>query len=236
MKAKPKREIKAIAIIIMIPAILLLLGALLLLPKFLIDEDTKTLYKIKEIVNSRVTPSARSFPDRMELLGGSGSVLFEEGRSTIISSRETEEDFSDVIAAITEITREVNELISQRENLSYPAVDIEIYLEHWAEWNIRVIPKQNRIILGINERISFPETMEQCRGFENIDVGGYRGGSVDLPDNVGELFADFDGLRSLRIDGILSEDTETAVRGFSGLDGVDVELGTFENGKHKRIL
>lgn len=233
---KAKREIKAVAVIIMIPAILLLFAAGMLLPKIFANEDTKTLYDIKDIVNSRVTPSARRFPEKMKLLGSSGSILSEEGRTTIISSRETEEDFSDVIAAIPEITKEVNELISQSEHLSYPAVDIEIYIEHWAEWNIRVIPKQNKIILGINERISFAEAMEYCHGFEDIDVGGYCGYSVDLPDNVGELFADFDGLRSLRIDSILYGDTETALRGLSGLDGVDVTLGTFENGKFKRIL
>lgn len=236
MKAKPKREINAVALIITIPAILLLFAAGMLLPKILIDEDTKTLYKLKDIVHSRITPSARRFPEKMELLGGSGSVMFEEGRTTIISSRETEEDFSDVIAAIPEITKEVNELISQSEHLSYPATDIEIYIEHWAEWDIRVIPKQSKIVLGINERISFAEAMEYCRGFEDITVGGYRGYSVDLPDNVGELFADFDGLRSLRIDSIMHGDTEAALRGMSVLDGVDVELGTFENGKYKRIL
>lgn len=234
MKRKPKRAIITAAVIITIPAVLF--AAFLLLPRIFADEDSKALYDIKKIVNSRVTPSARRFPEKMELLGGSGSVMFEEGRTTIISSRETEEDFSDVIGAIPEITKEVNELISQSEHLSYPATDIEIYIEHWSEWDIRVIPKQNKIILGINERISFAEAMEYCRGFEDITVGGYWRYSVDLPDNVGELFADFDGLRSLWIDSILYGDTETALRELSELDGVDVELGTFENGKFKRIL
>lgn len=233
MNVKPKRAV-IIAVIIAIPAILF--AASLLLPRIFADEDSETLYNIKDIVHSRVTPSARSFPEAMRLLGASGSVLFDEGSTTLVSARETEEDFSDVIAEIPAITEEVNKLISQSEHLSYPATDIEVYIEYWSEWNIRIFPKQSRIALGINERISLAEALEYCRGFENIEIGGYWGYRVDLPDNVGELFADLDGLRSLRIDSILYGDTEMAVRELSELEGVDITLGTIENGKYKHIL
>lgn len=234
MNVKLKRAIIIIAAVIVKFAILF--AVCLLLPRIFAGEDAETLYRIKDIVHSRVTPSARRFPEAMRLLGASGSVLFEEGRTTLVSSRETEEDFSDVISEIPAITEEVNELISQSEHLSYPATDIEIYIEHWTEWNIRIFPKQSRIELGINERISLAEAVEYCRGFENIGFGGYGGYSVDLPDNVGELFADLDDLNSLRIDSILYGDTEMAVRELSELEGVDITLGTFENGKYKHIL
>ena len=233
MNVKLKRAIIIISAVIVKLAMLF---AVCLLPRIFADEDTETLYKIKDIVHSRVTPSARRFPEAMRLLGASGSVLFEEGRTTLVSSRETEDDFSDVISEIPAITEEVNKLISQSEHLSYPASDIEIYIEHWTEWNIRIFPKQSRIELGINERISLAEALEYCRGFENIDIGGYWGYSVDLPDNVGELFADIDDLNSLRIDSILYGDTEMAVRELSKLEDIDITLGTFENGKYKHIL
>lgn len=233
MNVKLKRAIIIISAVIVK---LSMLFAVCLPPRIFADEDSETLYRIKDIVHSRVMPSARRFPEAMRLLGASGSVLFEEGRTTLVSSRETEEDFSDVISEIPAITEEVNKLISQSEHLSYPATDIEIYIEHWTEWNIRIFPKQSRIELGINERISLAEAVEYCRGFENIGFGGYWGYSVDLPDNVGELFADIDDLHSLRIDSILYGDTEMAVRELSELEGVDITLGTIENGKYKHIL
>ena len=234
MNVKLKRAIITIAVILAIPA--MLFSASLILPRIFADVDSETLYKIKDIVHRRVTPSAQSFPEAMRLLGASGSILFEDGRTTLVSSRKTEEDFSDVIAEIPAITEEINKLIAQSEYLSYPATDIEIYIEHWAEWNICIFPKQGKIALGLNERISLANALEYCRGFENIDIGGYWGYSVDLPDNVGELFADLDGLRSLSIDKILYEDTEMGVRELSELEGVDITLGTFENGEYKHIL
>ena len=233
MNVKLKRAIIIISAVIVKFAMLF---AVCLLPRIFAGEDAKTLYRIKDIVHSRVTPSARRFPEAMRLLGASGSVLFEEGRTTLVSSRETEEDFSDVISEIPVITEEVNKLISQSEHLSYLATDIEIYIEHWTEWNICIFPRQSKIVLGINERISLAEALEYCRGFENIDIGGYWGYSVDIPDNVGELFADLDDLNSLRIDSILYGDTEMAVRELSEFEGVDVSLGTFENGEYKEIF
>ncbi len=222
MNVKLKRAMIITAAVIVKFA--MLTAAFFLLPRVLADEDSATLYKIKDIVHSRVTPSARRFPEKMRMLGASGNIWDEEGRTTISSTMETEEDFSDVIAAIPEITEEVNGLIAQNQYLSHPAVDIEIYIEHWSEWNIRIYPKQSRIVLGINERISFAEAVQYCREFENIDVGGYWGFDVDIPDNTGELFANFDGLHSLEINSIKCEDTETAVRELSGLEGVKVTL------------
>ncbi len=230
MNVKLKRAMIITAAVIVKFAILT--TAVFLLPRALADEDSETLYKIKDIVHSRVTPSARSFPQKMRMLGASGDVLFEDGQTTVCSAMETEEDFLDVIMEIPEITREVNELITQSSHLSYPATNIEIYIEHWSAWNIRIFPKQSRIALGINEQISFAEAVQYCREFENIDVGGYWGFEVDIPENVGELFADFDFLRSLEITDIMREDTETAVRELSGLEGVRV---TLRDGKHNII-
>lgn len=195
------------------------------LPRAVGGEETKALYKIKDIVHSRIEPQAGDLLDAARHFSGSGTCEYKNGVLTVLSYTKTGAAFPDAASAVPGLLEELRGCISQNELLSGENTEVEVCVENWSKWEIRIFPKRGKIIIALNGFIPLGEALDCCREFEEIDIGGYWGYSVTLPEDFGaDSFSDFLKLRALTLASLSHGDAERASAALKALSGVDVTI------------
>ena len=221
-----KRSPILIALVIFVIAALIIFSVPFL-PRVFGNEETKALYDMKDTLHSYVEPKANDLIDLARHIFGSGNYKFEDGKLKYYMSVKTGDEFSDTITDIPALCCEIRDHAERYPFLSDENTEIKIDIENWANWIIRIDLRSNEISMGLNPRISVTDALEHCKEFETINVGGYWGYDVSIPDNFdSRFFSDFDVLKVLKIDDIEPKDKENEVReALLGLRGVKVTIG-----------
>lgn len=223
-----KRKKKLFIAIALVLSSVFLIFSFYLFPRVFGDEETKAMYKIKSILNSYINFKSNDLVDFIHHNFNAGFYEYENDKLKLSLRVETDEDIIDVLSEVSSLCNEIKAYINNNSGLNDKKVDITVRIEHWAEWSMVLEPNSNHICIGLNDRMSITQILSYCKEFEIIDIGGYWGYYVSIPNDIdSDFFADFPVLKVLRIIEIDTSEMEKRLNeAVSGLREKGVEVIT----------
>lgn len=186
--------------IILILSLVFLVFSFYLFPRVFGNEETKTMYSIIDILNSHINFKSDNPVDLINHTFNVGSYEYEGDRLMLSLGVKTDEDIIDVISKAPVLYNEIKDHINNKSDLNGEKVDVTIRVEHWAEWAVVLEPITNRIVIGIDSQTPITDILSCCKDFEEVDIGGYWGYDISIPDDIEEdFFEDFNALKVLKI-------------------------------------
>jgi len=138
----------------------------------------------------------------------------------------TKEDFKSVMTDINSLCNDIKNCVNYNQNVSKENIEIQIWIENEVNWSISLCPMESQIKIGLDyhEHIFAKDALEFCKEFEEIIIGGYRGGEIFISDDIdSEYFSDFKNLKYLYFSDLSIENDADEIREkLSNLDGVKV--------------
>lgn len=224
MKKNILRVITVSSFIIFI--LILVIFSLYLFPRIFADDGTKLLYKMRNTLNSYVTPKNYYLSDIDKHYFSSGIYEIKDNKECYYLYIKTEDTFYDVISDIDTLCTEMKECINSYRTSGNENTEIVLWIENCSNWSIPVYPLSDKICIGLNHSIPITDALDYCKGFEEISLGGYRGYKILIPQNFNSnYFDDFHSLKRLEISGFSSDKDKNRIsEELLNLDGIDVVI------------
>lgn len=137
------------------------------------NTETKTMYKIKSILNSYIDFKSDNIVDFIYHTFDAGSYEYENDKLLLSLGVKTDEDILDALSNVSILCNEINTYINNKSGLNGEKIDIIIRIEHWAKWSMVLEPNSNYISIGLNNQMSIIQILSYCKEFQIIDIGGY---------------------------------------------------------------
>lgn len=214
-----KKYIFAISIVI----VLVLPLALYWFPRLFGSTETKAFYAMRNTLQSYINPKADNLIDFIHQSLTMGGYSVEDNNEKYYMYVKTDDEYTDVISDIYLLNDEIREYVSSNQVVFNQNTEIEICIENWSFWIIRLYPMSNRIALGLNSDIPITEALDYLKNFQNVSVGGYWGYNVPIPDDFDSSYLEsFDNLKTLEITDV--ENDEELREKLSGLNEIKITI------------
>lgn len=222
--------------IIGIVIVLVLPLSLYWFPRLFGGAETKALYAMRNTLQSYINPKADNPIDFIQQSMTPGGYSVENDCEKYYLYVKTDDEFADVLSDIYLLNDEIREYVSSNQAFFNQNTEIEICIEKWSFWIIRLYPISNRIAIGLNDDISITEALNYLKDFQNISVGGYWGYNVSVPDDFdSSYFESFDNLKTLEITDV--ENEKELREKLSGLNEIKItiEYNMLNNNLERRV-
>lgn len=137
----------------------------------------------------------------------------DENKNKILSiGFSTHTDLSDVLPYLAEMRNRINEYVNS-SHLSKEISDVSFSISNGAKWVLRMWTVSDKIVVGFDESYSpkandltYNTVLKACDNFEDINIGGYKGGSVSVTEMIDkDFFVSFTNLKHLKISHIRTQ-------------------------------
>lgn len=180
-----------------------------LFPRLFGSAETKALYRIKSILHSYMNFYSDDLVDFIYHNFDAGDYKYENGRLQLSLGVQTDEEIIDVLSKVSLLCNEIKTYTYNKSGLNGETTDITVRVEHWAGWSMVLEPNSKRVCVGLNDQMSIIQILSCCKEFEIVEIGGYWGYGVSIPDDLeNDFFTDFNALKVLKISDIQTLEME----------------------------
>lgn len=200
---------RLLVVIILSLSMVFLVFSCYFFPRLFANTEIKTMYKIKSILNSYIDFKSDDLIDFIDHTFNAGDYKYENDELQLTLGVQTSTDIIDLVSKASILCDEIKTYINSNSNFNGKKVDITLRIEHWAEWVVILVPNSNHIIIGLGDQMSITQILSYCKEFEIINIGGYWGNDVSIPDDIEKnFFVDFNALKALKISDIKTPEME----------------------------
>lgn len=199
-----------IIVIILIFTLLFFVFSFYFFPRVFGNEEIKTMYNIKDILNSYINFKSDNLVDLIDHVFYAGSYKYENDRLQLSLGVKTDKEIIDVVFKADSLCGEIKSYIDNKSNFNSEKIDISIRIENWSNGAVILEPTANRIVIGVDGQTSITDILSHCKDFEVVEIGGYWGYDISIPDDIEEdFFADFNALKTLKISDIRTSEMKS---------------------------
>lgn len=179
-----KRKMKLGIMLTLCLSMVSIVFSLYLFPRVFGDTETKAMYKIESILKSYINIKSDNLIDFINNTFHTGSYEYENDNLKFSFGVKTGENITDVLSDVSSLCNEITTYTKNNSDINGKNVEISIRIEHWAEWVVIIEPNLNRIAIGLGHQMSITQMLSYCKEFEIIDIGGYWGYDVSIPEDI----------------------------------------------------